>query len=66
MQTAGRLCWAFAVLAPGSSVLVGTHLFRSAADGTASVKLPGGTYAITAAKVHYVGAATSIHVKNVP
>jgi hypothetical protein len=51
---------------PGSSVRVGAHLLRTAADGTAGIKLPSGRYKVTAAKVHYVGAATSVRVKAVP
>jgi hypothetical protein len=51
---------------PGSSVRVGAHLLRTAADGTAGIKLASGRYKVTAAKVHYVGAATSVRVKAVP
>jgi hypothetical protein len=51
---------------PGSSVRVGAHLLRTAADGTAAIKLASGRYKVTAAKAHYVGAATSVRVKAVP
>jgi hypothetical protein len=50
----------------GSSVRVGAHLLRTAANGTAGIKLASGRYKVTAAKVHYVGAATSVRVKAVP
>ena len=51
---------------PDSSVLVGTHLLRTAADGTAGIKLPNGSYTVTAAKLHYVGATTSVRVTTAP
>jgi len=51
---------------PGSNVRVGTHLLNTAADGTASTKLPSGSYKVTAAKLHYVGATTRVHVKAAP
>jgi hypothetical protein len=50
---------------PGSSVLVGGHPLHTAANGTAGIKLPKGSYKVTAAKVRYVGATTRIRVKAV-
>ncbi len=51
---------------PGSSVRLGGHVLRTAADGTATIDLASGSYPVEAAKAGYVDATASVHVKAGP
>ena len=44
----------------GSSVTVGGHLLHTAADGSADIELPSGSYDVTATKPRYVSASTHL------
>ena len=48
---------------PGSTVHVGSHVLRTAGDGTASLDLAAGSYPVSAEKAEYVGATTSVRVE---
>jgi hypothetical protein len=51
---------------PGSSVLVGSHRLRTNADGEATIVLSPGSYKVSASKLHYGSANSSIRTRVPP
>jgi len=50
----------------GSNVSVGGRLLQTGADGRVEIKLPSGSYDVTASKNKYVGATTRVRVTSIP